>query len=280
MKAAVSWVVHGLKTFSDKLKTGISIILDKIKATVQTFVRRVGEVLGPIWGFIKKLWKLLFGTEPEQCQLTAQWFQERMKRTEMELLNKRVEGPVSALIRKYTLVELLPPDEGAWKAMVLGFMDQYSCVSAWRYHRARVMPALANTNPRPGAIVELTWDNTFTDELGGRQRVQISVLYFQWRTEEFRKVSSGFLGILAILSAVDLSGTRYEPPSAKVMQNQPLEIDATAAKRIYDEIAPHMRLKPMEGNGDFAKLSGSKKISSRQLRYRDNEGVWRSENVM
>ena len=86
VKAAAKWAVDGLESFGAKLKNGISIILEKIKVTVQAFNRKVGEVLGPIWEFVKKLWKLLFGVEPEHCQLAAQWFEERMKRTEQQLL--------------------------------------------------------------------------------------------------------------------------------------------------------------------------------------------------
>lgn len=65
---------------------GISFVLQKIKVLVQTLVKRVGEVLGPIWGFIKRIWKLLFGEPPEQCELAMQWIEERMKRTERQML--------------------------------------------------------------------------------------------------------------------------------------------------------------------------------------------------
>lgn len=86
VQAAAQCAVDGLESFGNKLKSCISLMLGKIKVTVQAFVRKVGEVLGPIWEFVKKLWKLLFGVEPEQCQLAAQWFEERMKRTEKQLL--------------------------------------------------------------------------------------------------------------------------------------------------------------------------------------------------
>jgi flagellar hook-basal body complex protein FliE len=86
VKQAVQWALRGLQSFADKLKEGISIILEKIKSAIQVFVKRVGEVLGPIWKFVKALWKLLFGTEPEHCQMVAEWFEERMKRTENQLL--------------------------------------------------------------------------------------------------------------------------------------------------------------------------------------------------
>ena len=138
---------------------------------------------------------------------------------------------------------------------------------------------LASTNPRPGTVVQLTWDEPFTDELGGQQRVQISVLYFRWQTEEFRKVSAGFLGILAMISAVDMHSEPHEPPPLKVQRDQPLQMDADALKKIYDEVAPHMRLKPMDSDRDSARFDGSKKTLSRQLKFRDGGGVWRTPGV-
>lgn len=192
---------------------------------------------------------------------------------------KRSAEPVSALIKKHTYLELLPPDENAWKTLVLEFLDREDSVPAWRAHRARMKPLLASTKPRPGNVVQLTWDEPFTDELGGQQRVQISVLYFRWHTEEFRKVSSGFLGVLAMVSAVDRHGEPYEPPPLKVRRNQPLQMDAVSMKQIYDEIAPHMRLKPIESDRDSARFGGSKKTLSRQLKFRDDDGVWRTVDV-
>ncbi len=86
VRDAIQWALQGLQTFGDKLKRGISDILEMIKVAVQAFVRKVGEILGPIWKFVKWLWKMLFGVEPEQCHLAAQWFEERMKRTEKQLM--------------------------------------------------------------------------------------------------------------------------------------------------------------------------------------------------
>jgi phage-related protein len=86
VKHAAERAINGLKSFGDTLKSRISKILEKIKIGVQAFVRKIGEVLGPIWNFVKKLWKLLFGSEPEHCQLVAEWFGDRMKRTENQLL--------------------------------------------------------------------------------------------------------------------------------------------------------------------------------------------------
>lgn len=82
VRATVDWGLKGLASFADNLKSKISGVVNKIKVTVEAIVRRIGEVLGPIWGFIKKLWRLLFGSEPEQCALTAAWFDERLKRAE------------------------------------------------------------------------------------------------------------------------------------------------------------------------------------------------------
>jgi phage-related protein len=86
VKNAAEWAINGLRSFGDTLKSKISWILNKTKEEVQAFVRKVGEVLSPIWNFVKKLWKLLFGSEPEHCHLVAEWFGDRMKRAEHQLL--------------------------------------------------------------------------------------------------------------------------------------------------------------------------------------------------
>jgi hypothetical protein len=190
--------------------------------------------------------------------------------------------PVGALIKKRTYFELLLPDEDAWKALVLDFLRRKDVAPAWRnQHQAGLEPVLARTQPRPGNVVQLTWDEPFTDALGGMQRVQVSVLYFRWRTEEFREVSAGFLGILAMTSAVDMR-PRLEnlPPPRKARHDPPLQMDATAMRKIYDDIAPHMRLRPMDSHLDMILSGGSKKSVSRQLRFRDDDGVWKTVNVM
>ena len=86
VKSLINIILKGLKFLAEKLKDGVSAAIQTIKSTVQATVRKIGEVLGPIWEYVKKLWKLLFGPEPEQCSLTAQWFDERMRRTEKQLL--------------------------------------------------------------------------------------------------------------------------------------------------------------------------------------------------
>ena len=86
VKSLTSSILENLISFAEELKTGASYAVQEIKSTVQGITRKIGEVLSPIWDYVKKLWKLSFGTEPEQCSLTAQWFDERMKRTEHQLL--------------------------------------------------------------------------------------------------------------------------------------------------------------------------------------------------
>jgi uncharacterized protein (UPF0335 family) len=79
-------VVDVLKTLGKMIQDRILEFLDDIKVVVKDFVRKVDETLGPIWQFVKMVWKAVFGMEPEQCNMVAQWFGERMKRTEMQLL--------------------------------------------------------------------------------------------------------------------------------------------------------------------------------------------------
>ncbi|PMD17100.1 hypothetical protein NA56DRAFT_662420 [Hyaloscypha hepaticicola] len=164
MIATVDFVLERLASLGDQLKRQISSAVQTIKVTIQKIVRRIGHVLGPRWQFVKKLWKILFGVEPEQCVLTAAWFDERMKRTEKQLLHRRSGEP--------------------WRPLQLGPPP-----------RARMQALLTESSPRAGSLVQLTLDEPFTDNLGGHQCLQISVLYYRWRTEEFLKVSSAFLGI-------------------------------------------------------------------------------------
>ena len=86
VESLIKFLLEGLESLARKLKDGVSTAVQKIKSMVQAAVRKIGEVLGPIWDYVKTLWKQLFGTEPEQCSLTAQWFDERMRRTEKQLL--------------------------------------------------------------------------------------------------------------------------------------------------------------------------------------------------
>jgi hypothetical protein len=103
----------------------------------------------------------------------------------------------TVVIRQRTYLELLPPAEDRWKVAVSDFLGTST---VWNAHQARLMSLL--TTPQDGHLVQSSMDEVYTDKLGGRQRVQICVLHYRWRTEDFRKVSSGFLGILAVLSAI------------------------------------------------------------------------------
>lgn len=81
-----SLVDNIVSTGARLIDSGISAVLQTIKVFVKDLVRKVGEVLGPIWKFIKELWNLLFGVPPEQCEITLQWFEERMNHTESQFL--------------------------------------------------------------------------------------------------------------------------------------------------------------------------------------------------
>lgn len=184
------------------------------------------------------------------------------------------------MIKRHKFFELLPPDEDAWKSLVHEFLDRKDSAAAWRSCRGSMKPLLATTKPKPGSMVQLTWDDPYTDELGGKQRVQITAIYFRWRTEEFRKVSAGFIGIVAMISAVDNHGKPYEPPPLrKTPHDPPLQMDAAAMQAIYDELAPHMRLLSKGCSQDSGILARPKRSISRQLQFRDEYGVWRTVNV-
>ncbi|SCV45320.1 uncharacterized protein FFB14_08587 [Fusarium fujikuroi] len=262
------------------LDNGISFILQQIKGLVQTLVKKVGEVLGPIWGFMKRIWKLLFGEPPEQCELAMQWIEERMYRTQRQMIYKRSAAPISAVIRQNKFFELLPPDEDSWKTTLLDYLARRSSPPGWRECCDRIKPVVGSANPKPGSMIQLTWDDQFTDELKGQQRTQISVIYFRWKTEEFRKVSSGFIGILAMVSAVDGFARPDEPPPfIKTQREEPLHIDAAAMEKIYNEIKPHLRLLSANTEQDSSRFTGPKKVVSRQLMFRDDDGVWRTSNL-
>jgi hypothetical protein len=189
---------------------------------------------------------------------------------------KHPTEPVSALIKKRTYLELLPPNEDAWKTVALEFMNRGDSIPAWSAHGARMTSLLANTKPKAGNVAQLTWDEPFTDALGGRQRVQISVLYFRWKTEEFRKVSSGFLGILAMISAIGPpDATNILSPTVQPRRPRPLQMDPATKKAIYDEIAPYMRRNQLESYQSSANVTTYDKSQSQQLRVRSDDGVWK-----
>ena len=184
------------------------------------------------------------------------------------------------MIRRHKFFELLPPDEIAWKALVHEFLDREDSTAAWRSCQDSMKPLLATTRPKPGSMVQLTWDNPYTDDLGGQQRVQITLIYFRWRTEEFRKVSAGFIGIVAMISAVDACAKPFEPPTTRgIPHDPPLQMDSAVMQAIYDELAPHMRLLSKGGSQDSGILARPKRTVSRQLKFRDDDGVWRTVDV-
>lgn len=126
-------------------------------------------------------------------------------------------------------------------------------------------------------MVHVTWDQAYTDSLGGNQRVQVSVLYYRWKTEDFRKVSAGFLGVSAMVSAVDVDGTPWKPPQLKAdPRRDRLTILPGFEKEIYAQLAPHLRLPISGSDGDSQRFKGPKRILSRQLKYMDEFGTWHS----
>ena len=86
IRSAVDQALSGLQRFGRSLKDSISEGLETIKDIAKGVVRDLGEVLGPVWQWIKDLWSLFFGEELEHCELTRQWFEERMRRTEQLFL--------------------------------------------------------------------------------------------------------------------------------------------------------------------------------------------------
>ena len=141
-------------------------------------------------------------------------------------------------------------------------------------------PVLQSTLPREGSLVQLTVDQPFTDSLGGHQRIQISVLYYRWRTESFQKISSGFLGILAMISAVgEERKTSYTEKTTQMIspkRAQPLQIDATMTKEIYKIIEPRLRLGGGLRSDQRLVFSEDKKARrSLQMKSRGDDGVWR-----
>lgn len=86
--------------------------------------------------------------------------------------------PVNILIKKRTFLELLPPDEHSWKTLAQDFLSLADSSPAWATFGARLGPVLQTTSPRDGGLVQLTLDEPFTDSLGGRQRLQVGILYY------------------------------------------------------------------------------------------------------
>ena len=182
---------------------------------------------------------------------------------------------MNTLIRLRTFLELLPPDEDSWKALIHEFLNRADTSPAWATYGARLGPVLQRTSPRDGSLVQLTVDEPFMDRLCGHQRIQISILYYRWRTENFRKVSSGFLGILAMISAVGKVKKIYDTSSAQAAREQPLQIGAAAAKEIYKIIEPHLWLRKLGNDQNLIFTQDKKARISLQMKRRDDDGIWR-----
>jgi len=197
--------------------------------------------------------------------------------------NQSSEQSVNTLIRKRTFFELLPPDEDSWKALVHEFLNRADTSPAWATFGARLGPVLQSTSPRDGSLVQLTVDEPFMDRLGGHQRIQISILYYRWRTENFRKVSSGFLGILAMISAVGKQKKTYDTlptqTARKQLREQPLQIDAAAAREIYKIIEPHLWLRKLGNDQNFMFAQDRKARTSHQIIRRGDDGIWRDTGI-
>ena len=155
------------------------------------------------------------------------------------------------------------------------FLNRADTSPAWATCAARLAPVLQNTSPRDGSLVQLTVDEPFIDRLGGHQRIQISILYYRWRTEEFRKVSSGFLGILALISAVGKPEKTYDTLTTQTTHEQPLQIDAAVAREVYKIIEPHLWLgKPRDHQNMTFAQDGKARVSL-QTKSRGDDGIWR-----
>jgi hypothetical protein len=88
------------------------------------------------------------------------------------------------------------------------------------------------------------------------------------------------LSILAMVSAVDMNAKPQKVPLQKGrLHDEPLRMDAAEMKTIHDEIAPYLRrgqVLESETNSDRETFGGRRtKHISRQLRWKDEMGVWR-----
>ena len=192
-----------------------------------------------------------------------------------------LEEPRNTLIKKCTFFELLPPDENSWRTLTSEFLNRMDTSSAWATYGARLKPVLQNTSPRDGSLVQMTVDEPFVDRLGGHQRIQISILYYRWRTESFRKVSSGFLGILAMISAVGKKAKtcdNLKTPTTRATPLTPLQVDATTAKEIYKIVEPHLWPIELKSNQGLTFARHRKARISLQMKCRGDDGKWRDSD--
>ncbi|PVH72133.1 hypothetical protein DL98DRAFT_611829 [Cadophora sp. DSE1049] len=269
----------GVHRFADWLKTNITKVLDDIRKAVNWVVEKVGKMLGPVWNFIKILWKILFGVEPEHCQLAAEWFAEKMKHVEHQLLNKHQAKSSIVLVKRHSYLALLGPNEDTWKSCVLQFLDRKDNIPGWFYYQEQVKALLARKQPKPGNMLQVIWDEPFIDDLGGQQRIQICVLYFRWKTEEFSKVSSGMLSILVMVTAVGPLVEQRDTTPVKARLEIPLQLEAAQMKKIYDETGAYQQLKERSAQDlvqHLAKPGGINLSQSRQLMWRGDDGIWRN----
>jgi hypothetical protein len=86
VKDLIHKVMVILKAIGDAVRRGLGMVLDGLKAVVQRFVGEMCSLAGPVWRLITEIWKILFGEEPEKCELARQWFEERMKQIEQQFL--------------------------------------------------------------------------------------------------------------------------------------------------------------------------------------------------
>jgi hypothetical protein len=79
-----------------------------------------------------------------------------------------------------------------------------------------------------------------------------------------------------MISAVETHGKLYIQPSpVQLRRDQILQIDSATRKKIYNVIAPYIRLRSMEGYQASERITGTKN-KSRQLKSRGDDAIWRT----
>ena len=179
------------------------------------------------------------------------------------------------MLKKLTPLELLPPDPNSWEALIHAFLSQPDIPPQWARYRARLVAAIQNTSPHNGVLTQLTVDETCIDTLYGRQRILISVLCYHWRTEAFRKVSLGFVGILAMVGAIGDDEKTNDAPLTWTAREPPLAMDATVAREIYKLIEPNLVMKKLGNDQIVPRNQDARARVSRQLRSMGDEGKWK-----
>ena len=182
---------------------------------------------------------------------------------------------MKTLIRRRTFLELVPPDDNAWRAIVLEFLNRADTSPAWATCAARLGSVLNSTSPHVGSLVQITVDEPFVDRLGGHQQIQVSILYYPWKTAEFRKVSSGFLGILALITAIGKQDTVLDRLSTQTTHQPTLQIDKAMREKIYSIIEPHLLLGKPRPVQETRLAQDKKTRVSLQSKSREDDGVWK-----